>query len=216
MRYGQFRKHGDLPANWQLVEHAQPKLVGWARFLVGNRTEELINGTCGLSNIVLGLEWVQGNDSPAVLPAGCHQCSIHLLSQPGFITTHDFHPYCNLPKNTLDYEIHCVDIMKLLEPDTPAHMQRNRQMEKSHDYFNFTNYVPKVHGKQNKLRVNWKKFDSTKTLMKFTMTTITKHITKTWMVLFNTYQTCHQNNTCQTYHRDSIYQIYHQDNTKWI
>ena len=41
-------------------------------------TEDLKNGTCGLSNLVFGVdEWVQGNSSRAVLSLARHQLIIH-------------------------------------------------------------------------------------------------------------------------------------------
>jgi len=60
----------------QLIEHTPIKLVGWLRFLVGH-AEDLKNGTCGVSSLVLDVDgWVQ----ETVLPLTRRQCNIHCES----------------------------------------------------------------------------------------------------------------------------------------
>jgi len=64
---------------WDLnehLEHAPTKLVTCVRFPLGSYTDDLKDGICGLSSLVLsGDGRVQGSSSPAVLPLTCYQCS---------------------------------------------------------------------------------------------------------------------------------------------
>ena len=66
----------------QLVEHASPNLYKAGFDSRPGHIEDLKNGTCRLSSLVLSVDgWVYGISSHAVLPlTHHHQCKIHCES----------------------------------------------------------------------------------------------------------------------------------------